>query len=435
MTTRYKITALAVPFVVILAAIGMAFLYSRTNESSLKLDSRNRLHSIPMESRLLQASVAAQEPSRITNDAIPRSGAVRVRFLKLAKFDKYHAIDAALRLKGADRDLALAALATAWKADPRSGFKELADVIEKMTAYSRRQIVFGPAETAPRGKLPQDLIRSLNALSAFPDDPELPLLTMRLTNRLLGGEERSSVLTTAALACLGTDPSLAFSLGNSLSGFAYQQFINAFSKGWASQNPEAAAQWAASIGDPDLRTRALADAINSFSRSNPGRAAQWLDSLPAGDARQAALRELGTIWARQDTAAALAWAARLPDPAASQQAVTAIQSVAPVGVGISLGRANASGYPSAMDLVPASPAAQNGGVQRGDQIVAVTDPNNQWISTQNLPLNQVIAMIRGTAGAPVQLRLLPPGATDPAQARTVTIVRQQLLFKRTQSGG
>jgi hypothetical protein len=441
MMTRSKITAVAAS-AGILVLIGIAYLFSPTSGGGGKAQSTFSLFdgSAARASPLTAMPRLAPLDGRNARAVRSRSAAVRARFLRLAQQDKYRAIDAALRLPAADRDLALATLAAAWRTDPRRGYQELSQVIDRFFSFARYDAAERPGSLRGIGAFMQhgdDLSRSLTALARLPDDPELPLLALRLTNRFFGGsdEKRAGVLNSAAMAYAGVDPALAFSFGSTLKGVEYQVFVDMFSKGWSDRDPEAAAQWASSIGDPSLRIPALANAVRFLAARDPGRAAQWLETLPDGSARAGAIRQLGSAWARNDTAAALAWAGQLPDSAAQQQAVAAIQAVAPVGVGISLGRPGPGGYPSAMDLVPSGPAAAGGGVQRGDQIVAVSNLGNEWVGTQNMPIEQVIALIRGTAGAPVQLRVLPRGATDPAQARVVTIVRQQILFKRTPVGG
>ncbi|HVE16830.1 MAG TPA: PDZ domain-containing protein [Chthoniobacterales bacterium] len=440
MTLRHHLPALGIAAAIAVVVVGIVIFLSepdgktRSSTSIEESSQPDRAHGLSTTA----SSHANKEESRPkaapfgnAYGQIGHSAEIRSRFLQLAKKDKYSAIDEALRLNGADRDLALATLSAAWKTDPRRGFKELAQIIDQIAAYARSSSA-GTA-TGKNASLPS-LIQSLNTLAAFPNDPEMPLLAMRLANRLLDGPQRTAALSAAAVAYVGIDPSLAFSLGNALNGADQQQFINSFSRGWAARDPEAVAQWAASIEDPNVRASTLLNAVNSLSRTDPARAAAWIGNIPDGPSRQAAIRQLGTSWAMQDTAAALAWAGQLPDAAARQQAVTAIQTMAPVGVGIALAKPE-NGYPSAAQILPSGPAEMSGSVRAGDQIVGVLGANQQWVETANLPLSQLISMIRGTAGAPVQLRLLPAGATDPSLARTVTIVRQQILFKRPASGG
>jgi hypothetical protein len=441
MTLRHHLPTLGIATAIVAAVVGFVILLSglngdRSRSSIPDVEASHPKNASPLPATM--SSLAGKRESRPkaapfgkAYGQIGHSSEVRSRFLQLAKKDKYSAIDESLRLSGADRDLALATLSAAWKTDPRRGFKELAQIIDQMAAYARSSLV-GTA-TGKNASLPS-LLQSLNALSAFPDDADMPLLAMRLANRLLDGPQRTVALSAASVAYVGIDPSLAFSLGNSLSGSDQQQFLNSFSRGWAARDPEAVAEWAASIEDPNARASTLLNAVNSLSRTNPARAAQWIGSLPDGPSRQAAIRQLGTTWATQDTAAALAWANQLPDASAQQQAVAAIQNIAPVGVGIALAKPE-GGYPSAAQILPSSPAEMSGSVRAGDQIVGVLGANQQWVGTADLPLSQLISMIRGTAGAPVQLRLLPAGVTDPSLARTVTIVRQQILFKRPASGG
>ena len=359
--------------------------------------------------------------------AASRSAALRARFEKLARRDNRLALDAALRLKHGDRVLALRALARAWRNDSRPGYREMGRMIFAVVRLAR-------TPHKPGIGISQFGLNGNDTARLFAD-PALSFTAVRLANRLLSGYDRAIMLGWAASTYAKVDPGAAYAFGSALSGEGYAQFVDQFSHGWARVNPEAAAEWAASITDSGMRSRALANTIGALSARDPNRAAQFINLLADDAARQSAIRALGAAWAREDTAAALEWAGQMPDSATRQQATAAIQSVAPVGVGITLSRSSPTGYPSAGSLVPAGPAARSGSIQSGDQIVAVLNAGSQWVGTRDLSMDQVAAMIRGKAGQPVQLQLLPRGATDPAQARTVTIVRQQLLLKNPQSGG
>ncbi len=177
--------------------------------------------------------------------------------------------------------------------------------------------------------------------------------------------------------------------------------------------------------DPsDVLGRRLFQAANV----QPDAAARALADLPESPARQQILAQIGRRWAAQDTATALAWADQLPaNDRASARA--AIQSTAPVGIGVALSTSRSSPYPLAAETVSGGPAARSGGINPGDQIVAVMDSQHRWSDTAGRDLPDVIGLIRGSSGQPVQIRVLSSGSNDPARARTITLVREQILFK------
>ena len=94
------------------------------------------------------------------------------------------------------------------------------------------------------------------------------------------------------------------------------------------------------------------------------------------------------------------------------------------GVGASL---SAEGdYCEIRSLVPGGPAARSGKLAVGDRIVAVAqgvdgDPTDLF----NLPLGQVVELVRGPKGTKVTLTVIPAGASDDARKR-VTIERDDI---------
>jgi hypothetical protein len=367
------------------------------------------------------SSFVVHRPPKESRSHLPQALQVRARFLRLARQNGYLAIDSALRLTGSHRRTALATLAKEFGRDFQLERQGLAKILERIVAHSRRNEAGDRADRTSENRDTIAMVLATQSGAAF--------VTARLANRLLDGDRRAEILHLAGVACVATDPGLALALGSSLTGDAHNDFLAEFARTWAQTAPEAAAKWASSIPDTGLRSSVLREAMTSFTRPDPQKAADWAAALPAGDSRRLALKELGAIWGRKDTAAALDWTQQLPDPTERQEALTAIRSVAPIGVGLEISRREESGYPVAMNLIPSGPAAQSGSVKRGEQIVAVSNSGSQWVDTRNLTIDQVVSQIRGNPGQPVQLRLLPPGVTDPNQARTVTIVRQQLLFK------
>jgi len=76
------------------------------------------------------------------------------------------------------------------------------------------------------------------------------------------------------------------------------------------------------------------------------------------------------------------------------------------------------------------PAALSGQLVAGDRILAIAQGNNQFVDVQNMPLANVVGMIRGAAGTPVQLQVVSADAPPNSQPRMITIYRDQIKFKR-----
>jgi hypothetical protein len=192
------------------------------------------------------------------------------------------------------------------------------------------------------------------------------------------------------------------------------------------KNPELALLWANEMTEGGGRAALIREAAKNLLDSNPGAAFALADQFPQEGRRQFSEFLFGD-WAEKDTAAALDWAQQLPESdrdAANQ----AIRRVAPVGIGAVLSVQD-GGYPVINDLGAGSPAALSGQIHPGDRILAVAQGDSSWINAQGRPLQDIVAMIRGTPGSIVQLQLQ---AADPPNSspRTVAVVRDQLKFKK-----
>lgn len=79
-----------------------------------------------------------------------------------------------------------------------------------------------------------------------------------------------------------------------------------FSK-WASFQPDAAAQAAQAIGDPQTRSQALHGIVGGWAESDPAGLVQFLGQLPAGDDRAQMLGQALKSWVQNDPVAAANW--------------------------------------------------------------------------------------------------------------------------------
>jgi C-terminal processing protease CtpA/Prc len=149
--------------------------------------------------------------------------------------------------------------------------------------------------------------------------------------------------------------------------------------------------------------------------------------LPDAD-RKSFSDALFANWARADTAAALQWANQLTDPAEQNEALQAIHTTAPVGIGALLRMDD--GYPVIAELLPGGAADLSGQLQAGDRIVAVQSaPELPFQNLQNVPLADVVQAIRGEPNTLVQLQIIPAEASPESPPQTISITRSQLIIK------
>jgi hypothetical protein len=62
--------------------------------------------------------------------------------------------------------------------------------------------------------------------------------------------------------------------------------------------------------------------------------------------------------------------------------------------------------------------------------VAVAQGDNSFVDARSLPLADVINMVRGAPNTVLQLQVLAADAPEGSAPRTVSIIRDQVKFKR-----
>jgi hypothetical protein len=190
--------------------------------------------------------------------------------------------------------------------------------------------------------------------------------------------------------------------------------------------PELALTWANELTAGQGHTELLQAVARGMIRSDPAGAFALIDQAPEADRRRIFDTLLGD-WASHDTAAALQWAEQIPNPADRDAALQTIRAVAPSGIGAAMSMED--GHPILREILPGTPAGLSGQLLPGDRLLAVAQGNNQFVDVQNIPLTNVIQMIRGTPGTPVQLEVLSANAPPNSLPRTVYLYRDQLKFK------
>jgi carboxyl-terminal processing protease len=100
------------------------------------------------------------------------------------------------------------------------------------------------------------------------------------------------------------------------------------------------------------------------------------------------------------------------------------------GIGASL--TSEDGSCTIRELLPGSPAAQSGLLKPGDRIAAVAQGSGEPIDVTDMPLTQIVNLIRGPKGTPVTLTILPPVGAAGA-SKTVRIVRAEIKLEDQQA--
>jgi hypothetical protein len=231
----------------------------------------------------------------------------------------------------------------------------------------------------------------------------------------------------AAIAEAWRDPQRALEFGNDLQGDERSGFLQTVALEWGRHRGEAAVAWALQESDPELRARLQTEAIEGWGLSQPEAAARRLGDITDPALRQEARQTIASQWGMTDTQAALQWANGLSDPAERAHAVAAIQTSAPVGIGVSL-TSSPEGLPVVRELIPGSPASAGGMLKPGYQIAAIGDGRGGFTRLNGMALQEVTKLIRGSPGTNAVLQVIPPGGTA-ASPLTVAVPRRQLMFK------
>src|SRR6478735_1105882 len=98
-----------------------------------------------------------------------------------------------------------------------------------------------------------------------------------------------------------------------------------------------------------------------------------------------------------------------------------------VGVGAML--RSEDGYAKIESLVAGGPAQTSGRLKVGDHISAVAQGAKDFVDVRDMRLDKVVEQIRGKKGTKVRLLVIPVSAADPAQRKTIELVRDEIKLK------
>jgi carboxyl-terminal processing protease len=88
------------------------------------------------------------------------------------------------------------------------------------------------------------------------------------------------------------------------------------------------------------------------------------------------------------------------------------------------------GYAVVNQLFPGTPAELSGQIHPGDRIVALAQGDNAFVDAHDLKLEKIVDMIRGAPNTTLQLQVLAGDAGPGSAPRTISILRNQVKFKR-----
>jgi predicted metalloprotease with PDZ domain len=185
--------------------------------------------------------------------------------------------------------------------------------------------------------------------------------------------------------------------------------------------------WANELTEGPGRAALLGQIAAGMARSEPVAAFGLSDSV-APQEQRGFVNSFYAGWAAQDTAAALQSAEQLDDPTTREAALQAIRSVAPVGIGAAV--TMQLGYPVITELVPDAPADLSGLLHQGDRILAIAQGDSSYVDAHNLSLQEAVQLIRGAPGTTLQLQVLSANAPPDSTPHLVTVVRDQIKYKR-----
>ena len=196
------------------------------------------------------------------------------------------------------------------------------------------------------------------------------------------------------------------------------------------KNPEMASQaieWANALTEGEGRVYLLETVAAGMLKSDPAAGFALSEGMTEAERKKFA-SDLFASWAAEDTEAALQWANGLDDPGERDTAIKGIRTSAPVGIGAVL--AMKDGYPVINGLASGGPAELSGQIRAGDRIVALAQGDSAFADAHDMSLAAVVDLLRGELGTPVRLQVVGADTTPNSAPRTVTIIRDQIKFKR-----
>lgn len=159
-----------------------------------------------------------------------------------------------------------------------------------------------------------DATVAMRAAKDISDGTERETALLALVTEWTRGELRSPQERAQAIADYGLEAGLGIELA---------------------KNPQLALLWATELTDPAGKVAVLSATASAMVASDPAAAFALASHIDEGNRRKF-IDSIFAGWASQDTDAALEWANQAADPAERESDLAAIRSAAPVGIGAQL---------------------------------------------------------------------------------------------------
>ncbi len=143
-------------------------------------------------------------------------------------------------------------------------------------------------------------------------------------NTLPDGKLKDRALSTVIVSMADSDPRGAAKMLPTLSASARDDAAGNLAARWATNDPNAAAQWAASLPEGDSRSKATRNIVATWADRDLAKTAAWVEKLPAGISRDSAVGEFARQVTDKDPAGAAAWAGTIYDAAQRENAMERI---------------------------------------------------------------------------------------------------------------
>lgn len=149
---------------------------------------------------------------------------------------------------------------------------------------------------------------------------EGPVAAAAWADSLPQGEIRSSAMSRIARDYVSNDPAAAAAWAAGYSGEPEgNRVIDQVGSHWAYRDPNAAVEWLESLPPSEGRSEGLNSAFSSWAGRNPEEAGNHINQMPQSTERDHAISGYATRMVYENPSAALAWADAVSDPAFREQ--------------------------------------------------------------------------------------------------------------------
>lgn len=138
-------------------------------------------------------------------------------------------------------------------------------------------------------------------------------------------EVRSEAVSSVARSLAGDNPQEAVLWAQSLTDPASQaEALKGTVAGWVRESPVEAVEWAMNLDNPETSSEVVQSALNSWVRMDPYAAGEYVIGMETGETRNTAAATLSRGLSRQDPEMAALWAESITDPKLQAEAAQSV---------------------------------------------------------------------------------------------------------------